>query len=108
MATLWATTTHQVCHCSFPEPHLRSASPKARWVRSQVSSSSSLLLPVLIRRSIRHIESKVREMFGSRKSKDADFDSKLRPKDSAQMDNRVRAFVECKEQWHMLRNRTVL
>ena len=47
-------------------------------------------------------------MFGSRKPKDADFDSKLRPKDSAQMDNRVRAFVECKEQWHMLRKRAVL
>jgi hypothetical protein len=47
-------------------------------------------------------------MFGSRKPKDAGFDSKLRPKDSAQMDNRVRAFVECKEQWHMLRKRAVL
>jgi hypothetical protein len=67
-----------------------------------------LLLPVLIRRSIRHIEGKVREIFGSRNPKDADFDSKLRPKDSAQMDNRVRMFVECKEQWHMLRKRAVL
>jgi hypothetical protein len=47
-------------------------------------------------------------MFGSRKPKDADFDSKLRPKDSVQMDNRVRAFVECKEQWHMLKKRAVL
>jgi hypothetical protein len=47
-------------------------------------------------------------MFGSRKPKDANFDSKLRPKDSVQMDNRVRAFVECKEQWHMLRKRAVL
>jgi hypothetical protein len=63
---------------------------------------------VLIQRSIRHIEGKVREMFGSRKPKDADFDSKLRPKDSVQMDNRVQAFVECKEQWHMLRKRAVL
>jgi len=71
-------------------------------------SSNSSLLSVLIRRSIRHIEGKVREMFGSRKPKDADFDSKLRPKDSAQMDNRVRAFMECKEQWHMLRKRAVL
>jgi hypothetical protein len=64
--------------------------------------------PVLTRRSIRHIEGKVREMFGSRKPNDASFDSKLRPKDSVQMDNRVRAFVECKEQWHMLRKRAVL
>jgi hypothetical protein len=63
---------------------------------------------VLIRRSIRHIEGKVREMFGSRKPKDADFDSKLRPKDSTQMDNRVQAFVECKEQWHLLRKCAVL
>src|SRR3984957_1540006 len=108
MATLWSTTTCQLCHCSLPEPHLHSAGPKARWVRSQVGGSDSLLLLVLIRRSIRHIEGKVREMFGSRKPKDTDFDSKLRPKDSVQMDNRVRAFVECKEQWHMLRRRAVL
>src|ERR1700722_2929552 len=108
MATLGSTTTRQICHYTLPEPHLRSAGPKARWVRSQVGGSDSLLLLVLIRRSIRHIEGKVREMFGSRKSKDADFDSKLRPKDSVQMDNRVRAFVECKEQWHMLRKRAVL
>jgi hypothetical protein len=108
MATLWSTTTRQICHCSLPEPHLRSAGPEARWIRSQVSGSDYLLLPVLIRRSVRHIEGKVREMFGSRKPKDANFDSKLRPKDSVQMDNRVRAFVECKEQWHMLRKRAVL
>src|ERR1700734_1639978 len=108
MATFWSTTTRQICHCSLPEPHLRSAGPEARWVRSQVSGSDSLLFLVLIQRSIRHIEGMVREMFGSRKPKDADFDSKLRPKDSAQMDNRVQAFVECKEQWHLLRKCAVL
>jgi hypothetical protein len=55
--------------------------------------------------SIRHIEGKVRQLFGSRKPSDISYDPKLRPKDSTEMDQRVQSFIECKEQWHMLKQR---
>ena len=44
-------------------------------------------------------------MFGSRKPGDDDYDAKLRPKDAVEMQQRVLAFMECKERWHMLKQR---
>lgn len=44
-------------------------------------------------------------MFGSRKPGGDDYDAKLRPKDSVEMQQRVLAFMECKERWHMLKQR---
>ena len=56
--------------------------------------------------SIRHVQGKVKEIFGSRRPKDLDFDPKLRPRDSDGMNQRIRAFMHCKEQWIMLKQRT--
>jgi hypothetical protein len=59
-------------------------------------------------KSVRHVHGKIRELFGSRKVGDAGYDAKLRPKNSDEMNQRIRAFVECKEQWYMLKRRAVM
>jgi hypothetical protein len=59
-------------------------------------------------KSIRHIHGKIRELFGSRKVGDDGYDAKLRPRNSEEMNQRIRAFVECKEQWYMLKRRAIM
>lgn len=59
-------------------------------------------------KSVRHVHGKIRELFGSRKVRDAGYDAKLRPRNSDEMKQRIRAFVECKEQWYMLKRRAVM
>jgi hypothetical protein len=59
-------------------------------------------------KSVRHVHGKIRELFGSRKVGDAGYDAKLRPRNSDEMNQRIRAFVECKEQWYMLKRRAVM
>jgi hypothetical protein len=59
-------------------------------------------------KSVRHIHGKIRELFGSRKVGDDGYDATLRPRNSDEMNQRIRAFVECKEQWYMLKRRAVM
>ena len=59
-------------------------------------------------KSVRHVNGKIRELFGSRKVGDDGYDAKLRPRNSDEMNQRIRAFVECKEQWYMLKRRAVM
>jgi hypothetical protein len=59
-------------------------------------------------KSIRHVLDKVQKLFGSRKVGDDSYDAKLRPKNRDEMNQRIRAFVECKEQWHMLKQRAIM
>jgi len=59
-------------------------------------------------KSGRHVHGKIRELFGSRKVGDDGYDAKLRPRNSDEMNQRIKAFVECKEQWYMLKRRAVM
>ena len=54
---------------------------------------------------IRHIQTKVRNMFGPMKPHDPGYDRELRPNNSDEMNFRVRALLDCKEQWYMLKHR---
>jgi hypothetical protein len=58
--------------------------------------------------STRHVQGKIRELFGSRKVGDDGYDAKLRPKDANEMDQRIKAFIDCKEQWYMLKKRATM
>lgn len=58
--------------------------------------------------STRHVQGKIRELFGSRKVGDDGYDAKLRPKDANEMDQRIKAFVDCEEQWYMLKKRATM
>jgi hypothetical protein len=54
------------------------------------------------------VEGKVKNLFGSRKAGNDGYDAQLRPKGANEMDQRIRAFIDCKEQWQILRRRAMM
>jgi hypothetical protein len=59
-------------------------------------------MKVLTQYSLKHLQDKVRDMFGPRTPSEPHYDPQLRPRDAKQMDYRVAAFTYCKEKWHYL------